>query len=319
MSNFTFRPAERTQAKPLIGIYAESGCGKTFSSLLLARGFVGASGRIGMIETEAGRGEAYSDKREYPEIGGYDVLSLRDDFSPTSYGKAIAAAEKADLGALIIDSSSHEWEGVGGVLDMAANNQAGGKTGVLVWQQPKILHKREFMLRLLASPIPLIIVCMRAKYPMKQIKAHGKIDWQRSDVLEPIQADDILFEMFVHFWIDKSHKVHLTKSTARALESVFVDDQPITAKTGADLAAWARGATPASSSTQPKAWGRYDTPEEWGTAAITAIAGFKDAATLEKFEKQIAARLPAYAEWNIKKHNELVDLINATKSELAAV
>ena len=71
--SFSFRPAERSQAKPLIGLYAESGCGKTYSALLLARGFVGSAGKIGMIETEAGRGEAYADIVP----GGYDVASLR--------------------------------------------------------------------------------------------------------------------------------------------------------------------------------------------------------------------------------------------------
>ncbi len=104
---YQFRPATRSEAKPLIGLYSESGAGKTYSALLLARGYVGPEGRIGMIETESGRGEAYADPTEYPEIGGYDVLSLRDDFSPQAYGKAITAAEQAGLGALIIDSASH--------------------------------------------------------------------------------------------------------------------------------------------------------------------------------------------------------------------
>jgi hypothetical protein len=40
-----FRPATRTEAKPLIGLYAESGNGKTWSALLLARGFVGPPAR----------------------------------------------------------------------------------------------------------------------------------------------------------------------------------------------------------------------------------------------------------------------------------
>ena len=49
---------------------------------------------------------------------------FRQSFSPQEYGKAITAAENYKLGALIIDSASHEWEGAGGVLDMAAANQA---------------------------------------------------------------------------------------------------------------------------------------------------------------------------------------------------
>jgi hypothetical protein len=239
---YSFRPASRTEAKPLIGLYAESGAGKTYSALILARGFVGPEGRIGMIETESGRGEAYADPAEYPEIGGYDVLSLRDDFSPAAYGKAITAAEMAGLDALIIDSASHEWESTGGVLDMAAKNLAGGKTGVLAWQAPKIDHKKHFMLRFMQTPIPLVILCMRAKYPMREIKGGAKKEWVRSDKLEPTQADDILFEMFVHGWISQGdHKFHLTKCTAKALEPVFRDGAPVTIETGQQLRAWAGG------------------------------------------------------------------------------
>src|SRR5262245_38507303 len=129
-----FRLAERSQAKPLIGIYSESGCGKTKSALLLARGFVGPAGRIGMIATEGGRGEVYV---EEPPIGRYEVRPIRGNFSPEEYGKAITEAEQAKLDALIVDSASHEWEAAGGVLSMAADNQAKGTKGVLVWQQPK--------------------------------------------------------------------------------------------------------------------------------------------------------------------------------------
>lgn len=246
---YDFRPAQRSQAKPLIGLYSQSGTGKTYTSLVVARGFVGPAGRIGMIETESGRGEAYADKKEYPEIGGYDVLSLREDFSPRAFGEAIAAAEKAKLDALIIDSGSHEWDGVGGVLDMAAKNQAGGTKGVLVWQQPKIEHKRYFMLRLLQTPIPLIILCMRAKYPMEK---KGN-DWVRSGQLEPTQAEDVLYEMFVHGWMDHDHNFHLTKCTAKALQPIFGNKKPLSVETGRALADWARNSPKAETVAGPAA------------------------------------------------------------------
>lgn len=232
-----FRPATRAEAKPLIGLYAESGNGKTWSALLLARGFVGPNGRIGMIETEGGRGEANVGREP---VGQYLVRPIRQDFSPQEYGKAITEAENAKLDALIIDSASHEWEGAGGVLSKAADNQAAGKKGVLVWQQPKIDHQRHFMLRLMQTPIPLVIVCMRAKYPMEQIKG----EWARSKTLEPKQADDILFEMFVHGWIDAEHKLHVTKYTLPDLADVIRDNEPISIATGRALAEWARGGTP---------------------------------------------------------------------------
>lgn len=231
-----FRPASRTEAKPLIGLYSESGCGKTWSALLLARGFVGPAGKIGMIETEGGRGEAFVGR---VPVGQYMVRPIRQDFSPIEYGKAITEAEGAGLGALIIDSASAEWEGTGGVLSMAAENQAAGKKGVLVWQQPKISHQRHFMLRLMQTTIPLVIVCMRAKYPMEQVKG----EWARSTKLEPKQADDILFEMFAHGWIDAEHRFNGTKYTLPELADVIRDRTPISLESGQRLAVWAKGGT----------------------------------------------------------------------------
>lgn len=272
---YSFRPAQRSEAKPLIGIYSESGCGKTLSSLLLARGFVGPTGRIGMIETESGRGEAYADAREYPEIGGYDVLPMRDNFSPKEYGEAITAAETAKLDALIIDSASHEWEGAGGVLSMAAAKQASGVKGVLAWQAPKMEHQRSFMLRFMQSSIPLVILNMRAKYPMREVKNGSSKEWVRSDVLEPKQADDILFEMFVHGWIGSDHKFNLTKCTAKSLEPVFASGKMISLDTGRALAAWAAGGKPApvlSSSIIPDGEKNQQPPESDYAKAVKARA-----------------------------------------------
>ena len=233
---YQFRPALTSESKPLVGLYSESGCGKTYSALLLARGFA-PTGRVGMIETEGGRGEAYADLIP----GGYDVLSIRGNYAPKEYGAAITAAESANLAVLIIDSASHEWEGVGGVLAMAAENQAAGKKGVLVWQQPKMEHQRHFMGRLISTPIPLVIVCMRAKYPMQEDKV--KREWVRSDRLEPKQSEDILFEMFAHGWIDREHKFRGTKYTRPDWRGILKDGEPITLETGQRLAEWSRDPT----------------------------------------------------------------------------
>jgi len=209
-----------------------------------------------MIETESGRGEAYADMLP----GGYDVLPIRENFSPENYGKALTAAEATKFDALIIDSASHEWEGAGGVLGMAAANQADGKKGPLVWQRPKMDHQRHFMLRLMQTPIPLVIVCMRAKYPMMERKdRNGNKEWVRSETIEPKQSADILFEMFVHGWIDREHKLHVTKYTRPDLAQIIRDNEPITIETGRRLAEWAKGGALAG-----------DPPPEADTDQLTA-------------------------------------------------
>ena len=236
--SYHYRPAITTEAKPLIGLYSESGCGKTKSALLLAKGFSPDMSKVLMIETESGRGEVYADD---PEVGGYQVISIRDNFSPKVYGEAITEAGEAGFKVLIIDSGSHEWEGANGVLSMAADNEANGKKGVLVWQQPKMMHQREFILKLLSTPVPLVIVCMRAKYPMKEIMKDGKKIWVRAEIVEPKQSEDILFEMMVHGWIDQSHRLNVTKWTKDSFREVFIDKQPITIATGKRLSEWAAG------------------------------------------------------------------------------
>lgn len=195
-----------------------------------------------MIETESGRGESYANPQEYPEINGYDVYPLRDNFSPKEYGEAIDAIQKAGYDALIVDSASHEWESVGGVLDMAAKNQAAGKKGPIVWQQPKIDHQKHFMLKFMQTPISLVILNMRAKYVMIESMKDGKKEWVRDKDLSPKQSEDILFEMFVHGWIDKGHAFHPTKITGKGLQAVFKDGEKISVETGQRLAEWAKGA-----------------------------------------------------------------------------
>lgn len=313
------RTARRGNAKPLIGLYSESGNGKTYTALLLARGFAGPSGRICMIETEAGRGESYADPNEYPEIGGYDVIPIRDNFSAENYGKAISIVEKGGYDVMIVDSASHEWEGAGGVLDQAAQREADGKKGLLVWQKPKIDHQKHFMLRFMQTPTPLVILNMRAKYPMIEVynEKKGKKEPQRSEVLEPKQSDDILYEMFVHGWIDKEHRFHPTKVTAKSLRDVFKDGEPITLETGRKLAEWSKGASVSSSApaaTAPASVSPMQALAKEISAQIKAqsdaqtlrdLVGFEYKSDLEKIKGESATA-----------HDYIMNLYNSKLAEL---
>lgn len=107
------RKATRKQAKLRIGISAPSGFGKTYSALLTAFGITGDWEKIAVIDTENGSGELYS------HLGDYNALPLEAPYSPERYIEAIKTCEGAGMEVIIIDSISHEWEGVGGVLEMA--------------------------------------------------------------------------------------------------------------------------------------------------------------------------------------------------------
>lgn len=240
------RPATRKSSNPLIGLYGESGCGKTYSGLMLARGMVGPSGKIAMIDTESGRGELYSDVIP----GGYDVLPLGEPFSPARYVEAVKAVEAAGANICLIDSASHEWEGIGGVLDMAHDiEERTGKPGLHCWKQPKLDHAK-FMLKMLSAGIP-IIVCLRAHYKSRQVKDGGRTVIVKDDYTSPIQSEAFIYEMTAHAEILHDHSIRLTKCSHPDLRKCFPERGPITVQHGEAIARWcAAGAKDASGSPQ---------------------------------------------------------------------
>lgn len=233
------KKATRQGIKPLIGIYGESGTGKSMSALLLARGFAG-DGRIVMIDTESGRGSLYADVIK----DGYDVIELREPFSPERYVEAIKFVEESGASILVIDSASHEHEGLGGVLDMAnQNEERSGKPGLHNWKAPKMSHQK-FMLKLLQSSLP-IIVCLRAKYKTRQTKdERGKTAIVKDEYTSPIQSEDFIYEMTAHAEVLHNHSIILTKVSHPTLRDCFPKDKttPITIEHGAKLAEWCNAA-----------------------------------------------------------------------------
>ena len=67
----------------------------------LGRGLVGSKGRLGMLDTETGRGKIYAKLG-----GGFDYAELTPPFTPARYTEAIEAAEAAGIEALMLDSGS---------------------------------------------------------------------------------------------------------------------------------------------------------------------------------------------------------------------
>jgi len=238
--SFDIKPATRVGINPLIVAYSESGCGKTYSALLLARGMAGPSGKIVVADSESGRASLYADVLP----GGFETFDLAAPFSPARYVEAIDTIEASGAAIGIIDSGSHEWEGPGGVLDMAGDNeQRSGKAGLHNWKTPKFEHAK-FVQRLLRSKMPLI-VCLRAKYKSRQGKdERGKTVIIKDEHVSPIAAEDFIFEATCHFEILQNHAIILTKCSHPSLRDCFPKDSttPITESHGQALAAWCSAA-----------------------------------------------------------------------------
>jgi hypothetical protein len=243
--SFEIKPATRAGINPLIVAYSESGCGKTYSALLLARGLAGKTGKIVVADSESGRASLYADVLP----GGFETFEIAAPFSPSRYVEAIDAIEASGAAVGIIDSGSHEHEGPGGVLDMAMENEhRSGRAGLHNWKTPKFEHAK-YVQRLLRIKIP-IIICLRAKFKTRQGKdERGKTVIIKDDHVSPIAAEDFIFEATAHFQINPNHSIILTKCSHPSLRDCFPKDNttPITIQNGEALAAWCASAgTPAT-------------------------------------------------------------------------
>jgi hypothetical protein len=251
MSIVTFAPAVRQGTHVIITAYGMSGCGKTLSLLLLGRGLAGPKGRLALLDTETGRGKIYA--KRIP--GGYDYAELTPPFTPERYVEAVEAAEDAGIDVLVLDSGSHEWEGLGGVLEMAdAGRSRSDKPleGLIKWAKPKAAHKR-YVHRLLNSRMHLLI-SLRAKEKMRQLTAKDTIPpgMRVGDIVSegfaPIQDKRFVFETTVQLFLPLSDRPHLgvpvVEKCPEDLLGAFPDGAHIGVETGQQIGMWVEGAEP---------------------------------------------------------------------------
>lgn len=188
MSVIQIREAQRAGARLVVGIAGISGSGKTYSALQLAYGLAnGNAKKVGLLDTENRRGSLYADvlKNKNGDIQRFMIADLAAPFSPQRYIDSILAFQAAGVEVLVIDSVSHEWNGLGGVLDIVD----GYEKSITGWKKAKPEHKR-FMNVLLQSDMH-IVVCIRAS---------NKTDWKdpknpKSLGIMPVQQEEFMFEM----------------------------------------------------------------------------------------------------------------------------
>ena len=146
------RKAVREQVFTKIALMGSSGSGKTYSALRLATGMknkleknLGREVKILMANTEGGRGIYYANEFDY------DIADINPPYTPEVFIEIIEDAVEAGYDILILDSTSPEWEGKGGCLEMHA--MLGGK--FQDWAQISPRHDK-FLDAIEKSPIHII-------------------------------------------------------------------------------------------------------------------------------------------------------------------
>lgn len=219
--------ATRKKSKLRLNISGPSGSGKTYSALLMAFGLIGNWEKIAVIDTENGSASLYD------HLGGFQAIDLQAPFSPERYMQAIDMCISGGMECIILDSSSHEWSGPGGCLeinDQLAQSKFKGNTWS-AWSQTTPRHDA-FVQKVLQSPIH-IITCTRSKMETvmtddKKVKKVGMKD---------IQREGWEYELTISLNLDRdTHTATASKDRTELFEGK--DPFKITAETGKQIKAW---------------------------------------------------------------------------------
>ncbi len=230
------RNAERKQAKIKMGLQAPSGAGKTYSALLLAYGLINDWSRIAVIDTENHSADLYA------HLGNYQVLAFEQPFSPERYIQAIEVCEKAGMEVIILDSISHEWEGVGGILDIH-----GAMMGNSFTNWAKVTPRHNAFVQKLLQSSSHIIATIRSKQDYVLSEKNGKMVPEKIG-LKGVTREGLDYEFTIVLELDLKHQATATKDRTQ----LFMDKPSfiITPDTGKTIKAWCEsGAAPTPAAT----------------------------------------------------------------------
>jgi hypothetical protein len=173
-----FQKAEKKKSKLRLAIDGASGSGKTWGALAIATSF---GGNVAVIDTEQG------------------------DFAPEKYIAGIKGAEKAGYDVIIIDSLSHEWEGLGGCLDI--QNKLGGR--YTDWG--KVTPRHDALIQSILGCNMHVIATMRTKAEYIIEKNQNGKDAPRKVGTAPKQRDGLEYEFTAVFNLSQQHIASVSK------------------------------------------------------------------------------------------------------------
>lgn len=246
MSLFQKSTATREKVKLMVGFAGPSGSGKTWSTLQVAYGITGDWRKITVIDTENKSALYYADRKEF---GPFEHIpfepTIQGGYDPRNYIKAIEFAESdPNCEVIIIDSISHEWEGVGGCLDIVDRI---GK-GFSGWKNVTPLHAA-FIDKMRHSRCH-ILATMRTKTDYAVEQVNGKTTPKKVG-LKANTRDGTDYEFGVVFDIEISH--YATASKDRT--GLFMGRGPtvLSADAGRQLLAWANSGAEKKQEGEPQA------------------------------------------------------------------
>lgn len=199
--NIVFEDASSKGSYLRCALVGPSGSGKTWTALTIASQF----GVPFVIDTER------SSALKYAKHFKFKHANIPGDFNPRNYIAACHAAIEAGAKVLVVDSLSHAWEGVGGVLEFVDNVAKRQKTAnsFQAWREGTPLQN-ELVDGLLALKCHLVCT-MRSKMEYAQQNDGGKTRVVKLG-MGAIQRNGIEYEFDVVLEMDLEHDCTVGKT-----------------------------------------------------------------------------------------------------------
>lgn len=282
----SFQKAQRRAQPVILSLAGKSGSGKTYSALLLAKGLVGPKGKVAVIDTERGRASMYADD---PQVGEYYADELHPPFTPQRFIDKLQEAIKWGADCIIMDSVSHEWSGIGGVLEQVDQmiEQRGQGFRMPAWGKMKPAHN-QFVNHLTMAPCH-VICCVRAKKKLvEQVGPNGKKEWVELPDLVAEQQENFVYEMTAAALIDEDHNAKWTK-VPEPLKGVLVPGV-IRPEQGEAIRDWVSGGI------------AIDEEVNLHLGQLRVIAGNKGREGMTAYWKDTVRKLPAAVQKVLTEH-----------------
>ena len=220
------RKAKRSNIPLKLGVSGPSGSGKTYSSILLAKGLMGGTlDDVCFLDSENQSADLYS------HLGAFSTIDFKPPYGPQRYIDAIAYAEKCGVKCLIIDSTSHEWIGTGGCVEI---HSAMTGNSFQNWGKIKLKHN-QFIEAIKLSPMHIICARRRKQEYSMDKDSNGRTTITKMGMKEE-QAEGFEYDLTLDFDIQINHMASASKDRTM----LFKDGVPfqITEATGKTIRDW---------------------------------------------------------------------------------
>lgn len=210
-----FVPATRSASKARIALPGPSGSGKTYTGLTLGcRLAEKAGGRLAVIDTERGKSQMYKGINDWD----FDVYTPQS-FAPASLTEALGVVAGGGWPVCLIDSWSHYWSGVDGMLEQVDRRAKGGNN-FSGWKEAGPDERR--MIDALVSAPFHVIVTLRVKteYVIEDNDRGKKVP--RKVGLKPEQRNNLEYEFDVIGDMDLDNVLSVSKTRIPMLHGACI-------------------------------------------------------------------------------------------------